>query len=66
MSKEYKTNEFYSKLGDVVREFTKTSEGWKEFFAARASGELPSIFAEDADQHLERQREQLAEWTRDI
>lgn len=66
MSKEYKTDEFYDKLGDVVREFTKTTEGWKSFFRARASGELPPIFAENADQHLERQRDQLAEWTNEL
>ena len=58
----YKTEEFYERYGQLVDEFATTHEKRVALFAARASGELPPIVADDADTHLERAREQLQEW----
>jgi len=63
MSKAYKTPEFYSKMGDLVGEFATTQEDMTALFKARNNGTLPPIFAEDENQHLERLRHQLEEWT---
>lgn len=58
-----RTEEFQQAISDLYDTYIPpTHEARRALFAARASGELPPIFADDAETHLERQREQLEDW----
>ena len=56
------TPEFHEASMALYDEYVTSHEDWVSLFKARASGELPPIFADDAETHLERQREQLKGW----